>query len=217
MEHLLLLSEILIINLVLSGDNAVVIAMASKHLPPQQRKQAVWWGAFGAVLMRCILTWLAAILLKIPFIQAIGGLMLAAIAFNLLQHREHSSEKRHADTIWKAIQTILVADFIMSLDNVLAIAAIADGDVAILVIGIAISIPIVIWGSNLISVWLQRLPILTFAGAGILGYTAGDMMLKDAKFGFLLTEILPSMHSWIPFIIAAIVIVFGWLGNYRAA
>lgn len=217
MEHLLLLSEILIINLVLSGDNAVVIAMASKHLPPQQRKQAVWWGSLGAVLMRCILTWLAAILLKIPFIQAVGGLMLAMIAFNLLQHREHSSEKGHADTIWKAIQTILVADIIMSLDNVLAIAALADGDVAILVIGIVISIPIVIWGSNLISVWLQRLPILTFAGAGILGYTAGDMMLKDAKLGIFLTEMLPTLHSWIPLIITVIVIIFGWLGNYKEA
>ncbi|AZK46859.1 TerC family protein [Paenibacillus lentus] len=217
MEHLLLLFEILIINLVLSGDNAVVIAMASKHLPPQQRRQAVWWGSFGAVLMRCILTWLAAILLKIPFIQAAGGVMLAMIAFNLLQHRQHTTEKRQADTIWKAIQTILVADFIMSLDNVLAIAALADGDVAILVIGIAVSIPIVIWGSNLISVWLQRLPILTFAGAGILGYTAGDMMLKDARLGIFLTEMLPSMHTWIPLIMAVVVIIFGWLGNGRAA
>lgn len=217
MEHLLLLFEILIINLVLSGDNAVVIAMASKHLPPQQRKQAVWWGALGAVLMRCILTWLAAILLKIPFIQAVGGVALAMIAFNLLHHREHTTEKRRIDSIWKAIQTILVADFIMSLDNVLAIAALADGDVAILVIGMAISIPIVIWGSNLISVWLQRLPILTFAGAGILGYTAGEMMLKDAKLGIFLTETLPSLHSWIPIIIALAVIIFGWLGNFKEA
>lgn len=217
MEHLLLLTEILIINLVLSGDNAVVIAMASKNLPPQQRKQAVWWGAFGAVLMRGILTWLAAILLKIPFIQAVGGLLLAMIAFNLLRRREHNADKKYADTIWKAIQTILVADFIMSLDNVLAIAALADGDLAILLIGIAISMPIVIWGSNIITDWLQRFPILIFAGAGILGYTAGDMMLKDAKLGYFLTEMLPVMHGWIPLMIAAVVIIFGWLNNYKAA
>ncbi|WP_055107444.1 TerC family protein [Paenibacillus ihumii] len=217
MEHLLLLSEILIINLVLSGDNAVVIAMASKNLPLHQRKQAVWWGAFGAVLMRCVLTWLAAVLLQIPYIQAAGGLLLAIIAFKLLQRREQAAEDKQANTIWKAIQTILVADFIMSLDNVLAIAALADGDLAILVIGIAISIPIVIWGSNLISDWLQRFPALTFAGAGILGYTAGDMMLKDAKLGFFLMERLPALHNWIPLLIAAVVIMFGWLNNYKKA
>ncbi|MNJ56130.1 Integral membrane protein TerC family protein [compost metagenome] len=217
MEHLLLLTEILIINLVLSGDNAVVIAMASKNLPLQKRKQAVWWGAFGAVLMRCVLTWLAVILLKIPFIQAVGGLLLMMIALKLLQHREGTTKRQEAETIWTAIKTILIADFIMSLDNVLAIAALADGDLAILVIGIAISIPIVVWGSNIIADWLQRLPILTFAGAGILGYTAGDMLLKDAKLGSFLAEMLPMLHAWIPLAIAAIVIMFGWFNNYKAA
>lgn len=216
MEHVILLTEILIINLVLSGDNAVVIAMASRNLPLQQRRQAVWWGALGAVLMRCILTWLATILLKIPYIQAIGGVLLGTIAFNLLHHRDNDSARSHADTIWKAIQTILLADFIMSLDNVLAIAALADGDLAILIIGIAISIPIVIWGSNIITGWLQRFPILTFAGAGILGYTAGEMLIKDAKLGVFLTEMLPSVHGWIPVILAALVIMFGWIGNYKA-
>ncbi|MDU0330980.1 TerC family protein, partial [Paenibacillus sp. 3LSP] len=178
MEHLLLLSEILIINLVLSGDNAVVIAMASKNLPLKQRKRAVWWGALGAVLLRCVLTWVAVLLLKIPFIHAAGGVLLAAIAVKLLLPQEEHSRVAGASSLWKAVQTILAADFIMSLDNVLAIAALAEGDVSILVIGIAISIPIVVWGSNLIADWLQRLPILVYAGAGILGYTAGDMLLQ---------------------------------------
>ncbi len=216
MDQLILLSEILIINLVLSGDNALVIAMASKDLPLQQRKQAVWWGALGAVLLRCLLTWVAVILLQIPFIQAAGGLLLAGIAFKLLLPHEESSRIREAGTMWRAVWTILAADFIMSLDNVLAIAALADGDLAILVIGIAISIPIVVWGSNLIAGWLQRLPVLTYAGAGILGYTAGDMLIHDPKLGGLLETVLPALANTLPVALAALVIMFGWVKKYHA-
>lgn len=216
MEQLILLSEILIINLVLSGDNALVIAMASKDLPLKQRKQAVWWGALGAVLLRCLLTWVAVVLLQIPFIQAAGGLMLAGIAFKLLSPHEDHTRVREAGTLWRAVWTILAADFIMSLDNVLAIAALADGDLAILVIGIAISIPIVVWGSNLIADWLQRLPVLTYAGAGILGYTAGDMLLHDPKLGALIDAALPSYSNLLPPLLAALVIMFGWARKYNA-
>lgn len=216
MQQLILLSEILIINLVLSGDNALVIALASKDLPLQQRKRAVWWGAFGAVLLRCLLTWVAVLLLKIPFIQAAGGLMLTGIAFKLLLPHSESSQVREAATMWRAVQTILMADFIMSLDNVLAIAALANGDLAILVIGIAISIPIVVWGSNLIAVWLQRLPILTYAGAGILGYTAGGMLLHDHQFGPMLERLLQASANILPAALAAIVIMFGWIAKYQS-
>lgn len=216
MEHLLLLSEILIINLVLSGDNAVVIAMASKNLPLKQRKRAVWWGALGAVLLRCVLTWVAVLLLKIPFIHAAGGVLLAAIAVKLLLPQEEHSRVAGASSLWKAVQTILAADFIMSLDNVLAIAALAEGDVSILVIGIAISIPIVVWGSNLIADWLQRLPLLVYAGAGILGYTAGEMLLQDPQFGPALAAAAPALARAVPAGTAAVVIMFGWLRKYNA-
>jgi YjbE family integral membrane protein len=216
LEHLLLLSEILIINLVLSGDNAVVIAMASKNLPLKQRKRAVWWGALGAVLLRCVLTWVAVLLLKIPFIHAAGGVLLAAIAVKLLLPQEEHSRVAGASSLWKAVQTILAADFIMSLDNVLAIAALAEGDVSILVIGIAISIPIVVWGSNLIADWLQRLPILVYAGAGILGYTAGDMLLQDPQLGPALAAAAPALARAVPAGTAAVVIMFGWLRKYNA-
>lgn len=216
MEQFILLSEILIINLVLSGDNALVIAMASKDLPIKQRKQAVWWGALGAVLLRCVLTWVAVVLLQIPFIQAAGGILLAAIAFKLLSPQGENARVREAGTLWRAVWTILAADFIMSLDNVLAIAAIADGDLAILVIGIAISIPIVVWGSNLIADWLQRLPVLTYAGAGILGYTAGDMLLHDPKLGALIDSALPAYSNLMPVFLAALVIMFGWARKYNA-
>ncbi|MNE63793.1 Integral membrane protein TerC family protein [compost metagenome] len=142
--------------------------------------------------------------------------MLAYISFKLLSPHEEVSIAKEATTLFRAIQTILAADFIMSLDNVLAIAALANGDAAILVIGIVISIPIVVWGSNLIAEWLQRLPVLIYAGAGILGYTAGKMLLHDPEFGAWLKSIFPLFINFIPYIIAAIVIMFGWIKKYYA-
>lgn len=215
MEPLLLLSKILMINLVLSGDNAVIIALASKDLPIEQRKQAVWWGALGAVVLRCILTWVAALLLQVPYIQAIGGLILAFIAFKLLLGREDNSRVEGATTMRKAIWTILAADFVMSLDNVLAIAAIAAGDVALLIIGIVISIPIVVWGSNLIAEWLHRFPFLVFVGAAILAYTAGEMLLHDLKMGPAILRIAPGLAHNVPYGFAVLVIMVGWWSKYK--
>lgn len=209
MESLLILGEILMINLVLSGDNAMVIAMASKDLPEKHRKTAVWWGAAGAVILRCVLTFLAVLLLKIPYIQAGGGILLLWIAFKLLLEEEEDLRVAEASSVWKSIRTILVADFIMSLDNVLAIAGLAKGDLALIVIGIALSIPIVVWGSGLIVGWLHRFPLLVFIGAYILAFTAGDMMLQDAKLGTMLSFLLPSTHSILPIALGILVVVTG--------
>lgn len=209
MESLLLLGEILMINLVLSGDNAMVIAMASKDLPEKHRKTAVWWGAAGAVILRCVLTFVAVLLLKIPYIQAGGGILLLWIAFKLLLEEEEDLRVAETSSVWKSIRTILVADFIMSLDNVLAIAGLAKGDLALIVIGIALSIPIVVWGSGLIVGWLHRFPILVFIGAYILAFTAGDMMLQDAKLGTMLSFLLPSTHSMLPIALGILVVVTG--------
>ncbi|WP_339797978.1 TerC family protein [Paenibacillus sp. FSL R5-0744] len=209
MESLLLLGEILMINLVLSGDNAMVIAMASKDLPEKHRKIAVWWGAAGAVILRCLLTFVAVLLLKIPYIQAGGGILLLWIAFKLLLEEEEDLRVAETSSVWKSIRTILVADFIMSLDNVLAIAGLAKGDLALIAIGIALSIPIVVWGSGLIVGWLHRFPILVFIGAYILAFTAGDMMLQDAKLGTMLSFLLPSTHSILPIALGILVVVTG--------
>ncbi|MEO2206840.1 TerC family protein [Paenibacillus pabuli] len=209
MDTLWLLTEILMINLVLSGDNAVVIALASKDLPEKQRKQAVWWGAFGAVVLRCVLTFAAVLMLGIPFIQAAGGILLFWIAVKLLLQNEDEVHIREASTTWKAIQTILIADFVMSLDNVLAIAALADGDLALIVIGIAISIPIVVWGSGLIVGLLKRFPILVFAGAGILAFTAGEMVMSDPKLGQWLGGLTAEAHTLLPVAMAGLVIAVG--------
>ncbi len=209
MENVWLLLEILVINLVLSGDNAVVIALASKDLPPIQRKKTVWWGALGAVVLRILLTFVAVLMLKIPYLQAIGGLMLLWIAFHLLMEEKKEIRLGETPTISKAVRTILAADFIMSLDNVLAIAGVANGDLALIVIGTAFSIPIVIYGSNIIVNWLQRYPILIYLGAGILGYTGGEMMLQDSSFGDYMSTLLPVGHSLLPLLLATIVIIAG--------
>ncbi|OMD52928.1 hypothetical protein BSK56_01410 [Paenibacillus borealis] len=209
MDSLLLLGEILMINLVLSGDNAMVIAMASKNLPEKHRKTAVWWGAAGAVILRCVLTFAAVLLLKIPYIEAGGGILLLWIAFKLLLEEEEEVRVEESTTVWRSIRTILLADFIMSLDNVLAIAGVAKGDLALIVIGIALSIPIVVWGSGIIVGWLHRFPVLVFIGAYILAHTAGEMLLQDAKFGAVLSFLLPSLHSVLPLALGVIVVLSG--------
>jgi YjbE family integral membrane protein len=178
-EWFLLFLQIMLINIVLSGDNAVVIALASKNLPLHQRKKAIWWGAFGAIALRLVLTVIAVYILTVPYIQAAGSLLLIWIAIKLLIDDEGHSNVKEAGTLGKAIWTIIVADFVMSLDNVLAIAAKAENDLTVIILGIGLSVPIIIWGSTMVMNLLTRFPILVFLGAGILGYTAGEMFVKD--------------------------------------
>ncbi|NGM81785.1 TerC family protein [Paenibacillus sp. 7124] len=214
MDSIWLLGEILMVNLVLSGDNAMVIAMASKNLPESQRKKAVWWGSAGAVILRCILTLAAVLLLKIPYIQAGGGILLLLISFKLLLEEEDEVRVGEGSTLWKAIRTILAADFIMSLDNVLAIAGLAKGDLALIVIGIALSIPLVVWGSSVITRWLHRFPVLIYIGAYILAYTAGEMLLRDVKLGAVLSILLPTLHSLLPVALGVAVVAAGGIKRH---
>jgi YjbE family integral membrane protein len=180
METLLVFLEIVMINLLLSGDNAIVIAMAVRRLPITQRRKAVWWGAAAAILLRCVLTLGALTLLHIPFLQTAGAVLLFVIAMQLLLDKhEPSLHTQAASTLTGAVWTIVVADFVMSLDNVLAVAAVANGDTVMLIIGIVMSIPIIIWGSSFIMHMLDRLPGLIYLGGGLLGYTAAEMMLGD--------------------------------------
>ncbi|MDQ0192606.1 TerC family protein [Paenibacillus wynnii] len=209
MDSVWLLAEILMVNLVLSGDNAMVIALASKNLPEKHRKTAVWWGAAGAVFLRCVLTFAAVFLLKIPYIQAGGGLLLLWISFKLLLEEDENLRVVEGGTIWRAIRTILLADFIMSLDNVLAIAGLAKGNLSLIVIGIALSIPIVVWGSAIIVNWLHRFPVLVFIGAYILAFTSGEMLLQDAKFGAIISLLLPTIHTILPIILGVTVVITG--------
>jgi YjbE family integral membrane protein len=215
-DSLFLILEILMINIVLSGDNAVVIAMASKNLPERQRLQAVWWGAFGAVFLRIALTVVAVILLKIPYIQLAGSLLLLYIAVKLLIDEESHGGVKGAATLAAAVWTVIVADFIMSLDNVLAIAAISKGDWVLLAIGILISIPLIIWGSTYIMKLLHSYPILVYIGAAILGYTAGEMFVGDKQVEGWLAAAPGFVHTLIPVLGVIIVIAAGlWKKGFR--
>jgi YjbE family integral membrane protein len=216
MEFLVALFEIIIINLVLSGDNAVVIALASRKLEDSQRKKAIFWGTFGAILLRILLTTVAVWVLKIPFLMLVGGLMLVWISFKLLVDKEDHAEVKAGNNLWQAVQTIIVADLIMSLDNVLAIAGAAEGDLLLLVVGIAIGIPIIVFGSTIILKMMEKYPAILYIGAGVLAWTAGEMIVGDNSINSLLHNI-PGIHYVVPIAVTAGVLTVGYQMKKRAA
>ncbi|MBB6730674.1 TerC family protein [Cohnella zeiphila] len=209
-QNALLLLEIMLINIVLSGDNAVVIAMASRNLPVPQRKKAVYWGTLGAVALRIALTVVAVFLLRIPFVEIAGALLLLYVAVRLLTDDNSAAGTKGAASVFKAVAVILTADLIMSLDNVVAVASIARGNYGLMAVGIALSIPLIIWCSQWIAKVLNALPALVYIGAGILGYTAGEMLAKDD----LVRKLMPADERWIGIAIAGAcglgVMLAGW-------
>ena len=174
------LGSIIVANIVLSGDNAVVIAMAARSLKPEQQKKAIFWGSAAAIVMRVILTIVAIKLLTLPFLKVIGAALLVYIGVDLLNgDDEEEGEGKEVNGMAAAIRTILIADLVMSLDNVLAVAAAAKGDVPLLVIGLLVSIPLIIFGSTLLMKVMERFPIIITLGAALLGWLAGEMLVTD--------------------------------------
>jgi YjbE family integral membrane protein len=174
------LGSIILANIVLSGDNAVVIALAARSLPPEQQKKAIFWGSAAAIVMRIVLTLIAVEMLKWPWLKVVGAVLLVYIGISLLGEDDGGDGEHHeAGGMVAAIRTILVADLVMSLDNVLAVAAAAKGDTALLVIGLAVSIPLIIFGSTLLLKVMERFPIIITLGAALLGFLAGEMLLTD--------------------------------------
>ncbi|VBB06798.1 integral membrane protein terc [Lucifera butyrica] len=194
MDYIFILFSIIMVNLLLSGDNALVIALASRKLPTEQQKKAILWGGAGAVGLRILLTMLAILVLRIPFLQAAGGLFLAWISIQLVRQENHQDmEQIEAKTnLWEAVKTIIMADLVMSLDNVIAIAGIAKGNILLLFIGLALSVPAIIWGSKLMMVLMDKWPVAILAGAAFLGWTGGEMVVADPW----LREILSSYHQF---------------------
>jgi YjbE family integral membrane protein len=188
------LLKIVWINIILSGDNAVVIALAARSLPPGQQNKAVFWGSGAAVVLRIALTVVAAKLLALSFLQIAGGLLLLWIGVQLLsEDDEGEGHMKESGSLMAAVRTILIADLVMSLDNVIAVAAAAKGDITLLILGLAISIPLVIFGSTLMIKLMTRFPIIVTLGAALIGWVGGetivsDIALKDTLAGF------PSLH-----------------------
>ncbi|KGH25801.1 MULTISPECIES: TerC family protein [Comamonas] len=175
------LFKIVWINIILSGDNAVVIALAARGLPPQQQKKAVLLGSGAAVVLRIALTVVAAKLMQLPFVEVIGGLLLLWIGVGLLkaEDEEENSASVVRQGMMAAVRTILLADLVMSLDNVIAVAAAAGGDMLLLILGLAISIPLVIFGSTLMIKLMERFPVIVTLGAALIGWVAGETITSD--------------------------------------
>jgi len=173
------LGAIILIDLVLAGDNAIVIALAARNLPPGMRKKAILWGTVGAVVVRSLMTVVVVWLLKIPGLLLAGGMLLLWIAVKLLADEEGEADHEGSHTFWGAMRTIVIADAVMGLDNVLAVAGAAHGNYLLVVLGLVISVPIVVWGSGLILKWIERFPMIIYAGAAVLAGTAVKMMLSE--------------------------------------
>jgi YjbE family integral membrane protein len=171
---------IMVLDLTLSGDNALVIALAVRNLPRDKAWQGRLWGTVGAVVLRVLFTGIVTLLLAVPFLRVVGGLALLWIAFRLLvQDEATETSTRRGATLGQAIWIIIVADIVMSLDNVLAVAAAAQGDLVLIILGVGLSIPLVIWGSGILARLMTRMPWLVDLGSAILGWVAGEMLLKD--------------------------------------
>jgi YjbE family integral membrane protein len=213
------LGQIILINIVLSGDNAVVIALAARSLPPQQQKQAILWGSGAAVVMRIVLTIAAVELLRLPFLKIVGGLLLLWIAVQLMLPEEEGEGGARAGVgFWAAMRTILIADLVMSLDNVIAVAAAAKGSLTLLVLGLAISIPLVIFGSTLLLKVMERYPIIITIGAALLGWVAGEMFVTDPLVKTWVDAAAAALHWAAPAAGAALVVVTGtWLARQALA
>jgi YjbE family integral membrane protein len=180
------LLKIIGVNLILSGDNAVVIALAARSLPQRQQKAAVLWGSGAAVAMRIVLTIFAVALLTLPWLKLVGSLLLFWIGIKLLLPEEGDENISASDNLIAAIKTILIADLVMSIDNVIAVAAAAQGSYTLLILGLAISIPLVIFGSTLLLKLMERWPVIITIGGGLLGFVAGEMLVTD-----------PVLHGWL--------------------
>lgn len=206
------LLKIIWINIILSGDNAVVIALAARSLPPRQQRFAILLGSGAAVILRVLLTLVAVWLMSIPYLQVIGGVLLLWIGVQLLRGDEEDEGKEVANaSLMQAVRTILVADLVMSLDNVIAVAAAAKGSMLLLVIGLAVSIPLVIFGSTLMIRLMERYPVVVTLGAGLIGWVAGETITADSVFHDVLIQ-WPWMHFAAAGLGAAFVLLSGkWL------
>jgi YjbE family integral membrane protein len=214
------LGAIIWVNLLLSGDNAVVIALAARSLPAKQQKLAVFWGSAAAIIMRVVLTIFAVALLQLPYLKLIGGVLLLWIGVKLLVPEEGEEDIKAGSSMLEAVKTILIADLVMSLDNVIAVAAAAEQGPAaaktvLLIAGLAISIPIVIFGSTLMLRLMERFPMIIALGGTLLGYIAGDIMVGDPAIKDWVTANASWLHDMRVSAIAGAVLVLG-LGKWLA-
>jgi YjbE family integral membrane protein len=208
-QTLIAIVQIIWIDILLSGDNAVVIALACRSLPDNQRRLGVVLGAGTAIVLRIIFSFIISQLLALPFLKVVGGLLLLWIALKLIQGVDDDHEVKESTSLWGAVRTIAIADAVMSLDNVLAISAASHGNVWLFVFGILVSIPLIVIGSTLIMALIERFPIFVWAGAALLGWIAGEMLVADPWVAEQLGGVTKTMHYAAAVIGAAVVVALG--------
>ncbi len=210
-EFWIALAQIIMINIVLSGDNAVVIALACRALPPSQQKKAILFGSLGAIGLRIVLTFFAVMLLGLPYLKLVGAALLLFIGVGLLKGEDDGGELEGHSSLAAAIKTIIVADLVMSLDNVIGVAAAAKGSLPLLIIGLVISVPLIIYGSTLILKLMGRFPVIITIGAGLLGWVAGEMAMSDPSISGWAAE-QHTLHMLAPAMGALLVVAMGkWM------
>ena len=211
--------QIIIIDILLGGDNAVVIALACRRLPENLRNKGIFWGVFGAIALRALFLFFAVSLLSLPYLKIIGGLLLFWIAIKMVVPEGDEGGENSIDggtTLWSAIRTVIIADAVMSLDNVVAVAAAAKDSWTLAVLGVLISIPIVVWGSKIVLKLMDRYPAVILFGAALLGWIAGGLLVDDVA----VRPWIEDIHSWLHYVGAgigvAIVVVVGKTLEARA-
>lgn len=212
--------QIIAIDILLGGDNAVVIALASRRLPVQQRAQAIFWGMFGAVGLRMVLIFFALELLRFPYLKIVGGLLLLWIGIKLLLPADEDGghEIDASMHLMGAIKTIVLADAVMSLDNVIGIAGAAKGHLGLVIFGLVVSVPIIVWGSRFVLTLMDRFPVVILGGAALLGWIAGDMIAHDVVLADHYKALAPGIYTWTaPVAGALLVVAIGKLGGKRRA
>ena len=210
-EFWLRLMGISVLNLLLSGDNALVIALAVRALPKRKRMLGQLWGGIGAVVLRLAFVAIVSVLLRVPFLQLVGGLLLVWIAVKLVRPPgDAAGEVRHGASLWEAVWIIIVADVTMSLDNVLAIAAAAHGDMLLVMFGIGLSLPIVIWGAGILAVLMNRYAWIVWVGGGLLAFVAGEMVMEDPMVVRGLAGAAGALHRPVSLGLAFVVTALGW-------
>jgi YjbE family integral membrane protein len=209
------LAQIILVNIVLSGDNALVIALACRNLPKQRRKPAILIGSAGALALRVVFVLIVDQLLKIGFLKLAGGLLLLWIGIKLVEGEDGQGDGIGAGSLWAAVRTIVIADAVMGLDNAIAIGAAAKGDTVLIVVGLVVSIPLIIFGATLIMALLNRFPVIVVAGGGLLGWIAGEVLATDPAYAEALAAALPNAKTVFEVGGAIVAVAVGWLLQYR--
>ncbi|MFF2094343.1 TerC family protein [Paenibacillus sp. NPDC058174] len=214
MEFWLALLNIVFIDLILAGDNAIVIGMAARNLPANLQKKAVLWGTAGAIGIRIVATVIVVQLLDLPWLHLIGGLLLLWIAYKLLVQNDNHGDIKAGNTLWQSIQTIIIADAAMGIDNVIAVAGASHGSMVLVILGLLISVPVIVWGSTLFIKLINKYTWIIYVGGGVLAYTAAKMITGEKAFSAFFKD--NALYYWgFIVVIVAVILAAGWLINRR--